>query len=137
MTLSSLDEVGEGHWSEVTEGIHKRRNICGYACTLYTRNSVQLCQQLLPTNSITAAPSILRFQLISIADQPHIRANETKRNANVLLTLTLTLTLIVTLILFTLLTPRCNMIGRSVAAILFIIYYISRTQSTHKNEKQK
>ena len=72
-----------------------------------TSNSVQLCKYLHPTNSITAAPSTLPFQLPVVTDQPQIRARETKPNPNV------TLTLILTLTLLTLLTPRCNMIGRS------------------------
>jgi len=59
-------------------------------------------------NSITAAPSTLLFQLPVPPDQPQIHASKTKPNPNV------TLTLIITQI--TLLTRRCNMIDRSVAA---------------------
>ena len=47
-----------------------------------TSDSVQLCQQLLPTNGITAASSTLPFQLLIVPDQPYIRANETKHNPN-------------------------------------------------------
>jgi len=57
--------------------------------------------------------STLLFQLPIVPDQPQIRANETKPNPNV--TLTLILTLILTLTIFTVLTRRCNMIGRSVS----------------------
>ena len=78
-----------------------------HKCISSTSNSVRLCQQLLPTNSITAAPSTLLFQLPIVPDQPQICANETKPNPNVALTRILTLTLV---------TQRCNMIGWSVAA---------------------
>jgi len=83
----------KGHWVQVVP---------------VTINSVQLCQQFLPTISITTASSTLPFQLPLVPDQPQIRASETKPNPNLALTLILTL--------LTLLTPRCNMIGRSVAA---------------------
>ena len=69
---------------------------------------------VLPTNSIKAAPSTSPFQLAIVPDQPQIRSSETKPNRNVTVTLILTLILIRTLI--TLLTPHCNVIGRSVAA---------------------
>ena len=43
--------------------------------------------KLFPTNSITAAPRTLPFQLPVVSDQPQICANETKLNHNVALTL--------------------------------------------------
>ena len=55
-----------------------------------TSSSVQLF--LLPTNSITAAPTTLPFQLPVVPDQPQIRADKTKPNPSVRLTLILTLT---------------------------------------------
>ena len=64
------------------------------------------------TNRITPAPYTLPFQLPVVPDKPQIRASETKPNPNV--TLTLILTLILTLTLLTLLSPRCNTIGRYV-----------------------
>jgi len=70
----------------------------------HTSSSAQLRQQLLPTNSITAVPSTLQFQLPIVPDQPQIRASETKPNPAV--ALTPILTLILTLTLLTLLTPR-------------------------------
>ena len=53
-------------------------------------NTEQLCKQLLPTNSITAA---LTFQFSIVPDQPQIRASETKTNPNVTPTLIIGLTL--------------------------------------------
>jgi len=47
---------------------------------------------LLPTSSITAAPSTLPSQLPIVPDQPQIRASEIKPDSNVTLTLILTLT---------------------------------------------
>jgi len=58
--------------------------------------------------------STLPFELPVVPDQPQIRASETKPNHKV--TLTLIVTLILTVTLLTVLTPRCNVIGRSVAA---------------------
>jgi len=66
-----------------------------------TSNSLEPCQ-LLPTKSITAAPSTLLFQLPVVPNQPQIRVIEAKPNPNE--TLTLILTLIQTITLLTLLT---------------------------------
>ena len=91
-----------------TKSLSTKVHVTGHS--VRTSNSEQLCKKLLPTNSITAAPSILPFLLPVVPDQPQIRTSEAKPNPNV------TATLIITLTLLTLLNPRCSMIGRYVAA---------------------
>ena len=78
---------------------------------------------------MTAAPSTLPFQFSIVPDKPQIRANETKDNPNVTLTLILTLTLITILTPLNPIVATWSVYSRLILSVLGVIRPIYRVRT--------